>query len=129
MDLAPTTRAIVPTGRIRVTVGGQNLDELVAWSPGPLSTRRDGPWVVFRPDPSGQASHRNDGRCTYLDDHRLRLTCAVTETLGLRFGDEVALLIVPAQNAVVLTHPSRLLLGAPFTLLDPVSSTAQASVR
>ena len=125
LDVAPTTRAIGPTGRIRVCVGGETLSSLLGWVPGPLVSARDGAWIVLRPDVSGRKLRRNDGHCSFLDDQRLRITEALTTNLGLAFGDEVALLVLREQGALALTSPSRLLCGAPLALLDNATATRE----
>jgi len=125
LDLAPVTRAIGATGRIRATLAGQPLGALLGWAPGPLSIELHGPWVVLRADASSRVPRRNDGRCAYLDDQRLRVTEAVCVNLGLRFGDEVSLLALRDEGALALTNPSRLLLGAPLALATTARSTRE----
>ena len=125
LDLAPVTRAIGATGRIRATLASQSLGALLGWSPGPLSIELHGPWVVLRADASSRVPCRNDGRCAYLDDQRLRVTEAVCVNLGLRFGDEVSLLALRDEGALALTNPSRLLLGAPLALATTAIPTRQ----
>jgi hypothetical protein len=51
----------------------------------------------------------------------VRITEAVCQNLSLHFGDEVALLLLRDQNALALTNPARLLLGAPLSLVDSTS--------
>jgi len=125
LDLAPVTRAIGATGRIRVTLAGRSLGTQLGWDSGPLSVELHGPWVVLRPDATSRARRRNDGRCAYLDDQRLRITEAVCVNLGLSFGDEIALLALRAEGALALTNPSRLLLGAPLALATEATSTRE----
>ncbi len=125
LDLAPVTRAIGATGRIRATLAGKSLSALLGWAPGPLSIELHGPWVVLRADASSRAPRRNDGRCAYLDDQRLRVTEAVCVNLGLHFGDEVSLLALRDEGALALTNPARLLLGAPLALATAVSPTRE----
>jgi len=125
LDLAPVTRAIGDSGRIRVAIHGQPLETLLGWDRGPLSVEIHGPWVLLQPDQSSRTRRRNDGRCAYLDDQRLRITAAVCANLGLCFGDEVALLALRAHGVLALTNPSRLLLGAPLALAAPATSTRE----
>jgi len=110
----PVTRAIGTTGRIRLTVGGQTLGDILDWTPGPLSVELRGSWVVLRPADSGRSATRNSGLCSYLDDSRLRVTEAVCTNLGLSFGDEVLVMVIDEENAIALTHPARILTGAPL---------------
>ncbi|HVA53692.1 MAG TPA: hypothetical protein VNF05_09295 [Acidimicrobiales bacterium] len=119
LELAPITRSIGSTGRIRVAFGGRSLShpDLMSWVPGALSVTLVDAWVVLRPDESERAARRNDGRCSFLEDARVRITEAVCLDLGLHFGDEVALLLLRDQNALALTNPARLLLGAPLSLV------------
>jgi hypothetical protein len=123
LDRAPVTRSIGPSGRIRVAFGGKSLSDpvLLGWGSGALSVTLDGAWAVLRPDESERTARRNDGRCSFLEDARVRITEAVCQNLGLHFGDEVALLLLRDQNALALTNPARLLLGAPLSLVDSTS--------
>jgi hypothetical protein len=125
LDLAPVTRAIGTTGRIRVTFEGQSLSAQLGWASGPLSVELHGPWVVLRPDRSIRTPRRNDGRCAYLEDRRLRITAEVCVNLGLGFGDEVALLALRTEGGLALTNPSRLLLGAPLALANTAIPTRE----
>jgi hypothetical protein len=128
LDLPPTTRAISSTGRIRVTVRNRTLAELLGWTPGPLSVCLDGTWMILRPDTSGRPPRRNDGHCSYTQDDRLRVTQAVRTYLGLAFGDEVALLVLPAHGVLALANPSRLLLGAPLAILDQLKHSTHGGI-
>jgi hypothetical protein len=107
MEYPPTTRAIGPTGRIRVTINNQSLSQLLGWSPGPLAVSPDGAWVIFRSQSSTKTRQRNDGLCTYTQDGRLRLSEAITTYLGTPFGYEVALLALPEHGALALVNPAR----------------------
>jgi hypothetical protein len=42
LELAPVTRAVGATGRIRVTLAGRSLGAQLGWEPGPLSVEFDG---------------------------------------------------------------------------------------
>jgi hypothetical protein len=128
LDLPPTTRAISSTGRIRVTVRNRTLAELLGWTPGPLSVSLDGTWMILRPDTSGRPPRRNDGHCSYTQDDRLRDTQAVRTYLGIAFGDEVALLVLPAYGVLALANPSRLLLGAPLAILDQLKHSTHGGI-
>ena len=128
LDIAPTTRAISPTGRIRVTLRNRTLAELLGWTPGPLSVSLDGAWVILRPDTSGRPPRRNDGRCAYTEDARLRVTKAVRTYLGIAFGDEVALLVLPNHGVVALLNPSRLLLGAPLAIHSQLKHSSHRGI-
>jgi len=77
----PTTRAIGPTGRIRLTLDGRSLAGLLGWPVGPLSTTLDGTWIVPRPDRSDRPARRYNGRATYCEDQRIRLTDALCTML------------------------------------------------
>jgi hypothetical protein len=90
------------------------MGNLLDWTPGSLKVDFHGAWVILQADPSETTSRRNNGSCSYLDDRRVRITHAVCANLGLTFGAEVALLPLPAQGALALTNPARLLLGAPL---------------
>jgi hypothetical protein len=94
----------------------------MGWNPGALTVTRDGAWFVLRPDRSERAARRNDGRCSYLKDARVHITEAVCLNLGLRFGDEVALLMLRNECAIALTNPARLLLGAPLSFVRATST-------
>jgi DNA segregation ATPase FtsK/SpoIIIE-like protein len=52
LTIAPVTRAIGPSGRIRVSVNNQSLTELLGWAPGPLTWTRQGAWTILTPDAS-----------------------------------------------------------------------------
>ena len=123
LQFPPTTRAIGPTGRIRLRINNQSLRDHLGWGPGPLRVSLDGAWVILRPDFSEKVRRRHDGGCTYTADERLRLSEAVCTYLGTPPGQEVALLLLPEHQALALVNPSRLLTGAPLSLFDP-SSTA-----
>ena len=84
---------------------------------------------MLRPDASSRAPRRNDGRCTYLDDQRLRITAAVCVNFALNFGDEVELLALRDEGALALTNPSRLLLGAPLALATTATVTRELVSR
>ena len=77
----------------------------------------------------GRVVRRNDGHCSFLDDQRLRVTEALTTNLGLLFGDEVAVLVLRAEGALALTNPSRLLFGAPLSLLESAIATRELVSR
>jgi hypothetical protein len=124
----PTTRAIGPTGRIRVTMNNQSLAELLGWATGALSVSLDGAWVVLRSDVSKRARRRNDGRCTFTEDGRLRLSQAICTYLGTPFGEEVALLPLPEHGALALVNPARLLMGAPLSLFDSSGNSKQGGI-
>jgi hypothetical protein len=128
MQFPPTTRAIGPTGRIRVRVNNQSLSELLGWVVGPLTVSPDGAWVILRVDVSAKARRRNDGRCTYTADNRLRLSQAICTYLGTQPGHEVALLALPEHGALALVNPSRLLMGAPLNLFDSSNNSAQGGI-
>jgi hypothetical protein len=128
MEYPPTTRAIGPTGRIRVTINNQSLAELLDWNPGPLTVSPDGTWVVLRSEPSTKKRRRNDGLCTYTGDNRLRLSQAICTYLGTPFGDEVALLPLPEHGALALVNPARLLIGAPLRFFDNSSNSKQGGI-
>jgi hypothetical protein len=117
LTIAPVTRAIGPSGRIRVSVNNQSLTELLGWAPGPLTWTRQGAWTILTPDASKRPAHRNDGRCSYLPEGRLRVSEAACRNLGLSFGDEVMILVLPELNSIALTHPARILTGAPLDLI------------
>jgi hypothetical protein len=117
LELPPTTRAIGPGGRIRITVRGRSLTELLGWQPGTLTTSLDGAWVVLRPDHSGRTARRHDGSATFTPGERVRLSSALCAWLELHDGDEVALVVVPDHGALALCNPNRLLLAAPLSLL------------
>jgi hypothetical protein len=118
MEYPPTTRAIGPTGRIRVRVNNQSLTDLLGWVAGSLALSCDGSWVILRSQASVKARRRNDGLCTYTQDERLRLSQAVCTYLGTPVGHEVALLPLPEHGALALVNPARLLMGAPLSLFD-----------
>jgi hypothetical protein len=128
MQFPPTTRAIGPTGRIRVTINNQSLSELLGWVVGPLTVSPDGAWVILRVDVSAKARRRNDGRCTYTADNRLRLSAAICTYLGTPFGNEVALLALPEHGALALVNPARLLMGAPLSLFDSSNNSKQGGI-
>jgi hypothetical protein len=128
MQFPPTTRAIGPTGRIRVRVNNQSLSELLSWVVGPLTVSPDGAWVILRVDVSAKARRRNDGRCTYTADNRLRLSQAICTYLGTPFGYEVALLALPEHGALALVNPARLLMGAPLSLFDSSNNSKQGGM-
>ena len=119
----PFTRALDGSGRLRVRIDSQSLTELLGWESGPLTAITDGLWTVLRPDTDGGPLVRNDGRCSVTDDGRLRLSDAVTYALAARPGSEVAVLVLPDQNAVAVCRPAALLLGAPLELLSPPTCT------
>ena len=98
------------------------------WTPGPLRVSLDGAWVILRPDISGRPPRRNDGRCSYTQDDRIRVTEAACKYLGIAFGDEVALLVLPAFGVLALVNPSRLLLGAPLAILGQLPHPSQAGI-
>jgi hypothetical protein len=128
MQYPPTTRAIGPTGRIRVRVNNQSLSELLGWVVGALTVSPDGAWVILRVDVSAKARRRNDGRCTYTADNRLRLSAAICTYLGTPVGHEVAMLPLPEHEALALVNPSRLLMGAPLSLFDSSNNSAQGGI-
>jgi hypothetical protein len=119
---APTTRAIGPGGRIRITIGGQSLATLLGWQPGSLTTTFDGAWVVLSPSPECRSVRRHDGRASFTTDLRLRLTHALCTRLELQLGDEVALVALPEHRALALCNPSRLLQSVPLSLLTAPAS-------
>jgi hypothetical protein len=84
--------------------------------------------MILRPDTSGRPPRRNDGHCSYTEDDRLRVTQAVRTYLGLAFGDEVALLVLPAHGVLALANPSRLLLGAPLAILDQLKHSTHGGI-
>ena len=49
VQLCPVTRAIGPTGRIRLALGGRTLEKMMDWTAGPLSVELRGSWVILRP--------------------------------------------------------------------------------
>jgi hypothetical protein len=114
----PFTRVLDASNRLPVRVDGNGLMELLGWSPGLLTTKTDGRWVVLRPDTSRQAAYRNDGRCSVSSQSRLRLSAGVVHNLGVRPGREVAVLLLAEHGAVALCHPAALLLGAPLALIQ-----------
>jgi hypothetical protein len=128
LQYPPTTRAIGPTGRIRVTMNNQSLAELLGWVVGPLTVSPDGAWVILRVDISTKTRRRNDGRCTYTLDGRLRLSQAICTYLGTPFGDEVALLPLPEQGALALVNPARLLMAAPLGFFDSLNHAKQGGI-
>jgi hypothetical protein len=128
MEYPPTTRAIGPTGRIRVRVNNQSLSELLSWVVGPLTVSPDGAWVILRSQSSTKMRRRNDGRCTYTADNRLRLSQAICTYLGTPFGNEVALLALPEHGALALVNPARLLMGAPLSLFDSSNNSKQGGI-
>ena len=125
LEVPPVTRAIGPTGRIRVVVGGRTLTELLGWEPGALAPALEGPWAVLRPSASPAPRRRLDGTCAYLEDGRLRVTSALCRHLGLDYGREVALLVCPRAGALALCDPARLLLGAPLDLVGDAGPLAR----
>jgi hypothetical protein len=128
MQFPPTTRAIGPTGRIRVRVNNQSLTELLGWVVGALTVSPDGAWVILRVDFSAKARRRNDRRCTYTADNRLRLSAAICTYLGTPVGHEVALVALPEHGALPLVNPARLLMGAPLSLFDSTGNSKQGGI-
>jgi hypothetical protein len=128
MQFPPTTRAIGPTGRLRVRINNQSLSELLGWVVGPLTVCPDGAWVILRMDVSAKARRRNDGLCTYTQDGRLRLSAAICTYLGTQPGHEVALLALPEHGALALVNPARLLTGAPLSLFDRSNLSNQGGI-
>jgi hypothetical protein len=118
LDFPPTTRAIGSSSRVRFTINGQTLADLLDWKPGLLATSSDGAWVVLCPDRSGQPLRRHDGRASYCEDNRLRLSRALTTKLGLELGDEVAIVVLPRHGAIALCNPIQFFNGAPLSLLS-----------
>ena len=117
----PVTRVIGPTGRIRLSIGGYTLTELLGWQAGPLVVKYEGAWAVLSPDKSGGSIRRNDGHSSLLVDGRIGVPFALCHYLGLSYGDEVAVLVCPQTGVVALCDPSRLLLGAPLPFATDVA--------
>jgi hypothetical protein len=117
LEHPPTTRTIDDKGRVSVRLGGRALHEVMGWEPGALSCRPDGVWVVLRPHRT-RCGRRNDGTARIGGDGRLRLPAPTRRLLGVVPSDEVAVLALPAHDAVALCHPARLLVGAPLSLLQ-----------
>ena len=72
MAYRPVTRAIGSTGRIRLTVCGYTMSELMAWEPGPLAVEFEGARAILTKDNSDPKSRRNDGHCAYLENGRIQ---------------------------------------------------------
>jgi hypothetical protein len=117
LHFRPTTRAIGSSNRVRFTINGQTLADLLDWKPGLLATSLDGAWVVLCPDKSGLPFHRHDGRASYCDDNRIRLSKALVTKLELDLGDEVAIVVLPRHGAIALCNPNQFFNGAPLSLL------------
>jgi hypothetical protein len=117
LDFPLTTRAIGSSSRIRFTINGQTLADILDWRPGLLATSLDGAWVVLCPDKSGLPLRRHDGRASYCEDNRLRLSRALTVKLELDLGDEVAIVVLPRHGAIALCNPNQFFNGAPLSLL------------
>ena len=117
LDFPLTTRAIGSSSRIRFTINGQTLADLLDWKPGLLATSLDGAWVVLCPDKSDLPLRRHDGRASYCEDNRIRLSRALTTKLELDLGDEVAIVVLPRHGAIALCNPKQFFNGAPLSLL------------
>ena len=114
LEVNPTTRIIGPTGRVRLMIQGVVVSTVLGWRTTNLRVEISGSWLVLHQDSSGRTTHKNDGHCSVTPDGRIRLTKAACKTIGLAFGDEALFLPIPEKGILAITHPSRILTGAPL---------------